>query len=1395
MGMCGMRLLLAQPNEAVVKSFDQLWNPLPGQLEQAREVLMEGQVLFYDEGWGMMWLHDGAVGGYIDTQRESFGLVPGDYIRIQAKTFAGQYSVDMKGALVSVEKPGVLPVPVVVNGIQLRESAYNNLHVSTQGYIRSIEEVDGHVEMELVVGDEIVDATAIIRTTDEIPLLLESFIQFDGVLAVPTADPKSPQRPRLYANGMDQVIVLDPSLDFRYRDARFPIEGLSDLPVGRRVVVEGLVEEYQPGGFLRVKDGSGRVDVRTWMEREVAVGTVVEVSGFVTTSGEELRLERAVFRDLKNVTGDGAESLWSQPLIRIDRLKALQRDNRIEESTYRLRGVVTGVERQSDVRLYYLQDRTGAIELRAPLNSIPLVLSTWVEVVVRALQEGEGDSVRIERVLRQSPGRYPEARSIALSPVVASQFDEEFSELVGLVTSVEPASTGGLKLKIQNARGVLDVLCRGADAEMGASWLEAIITVCGVCRTRGEGGELGGLRGEILVSDPNLVKIRRAPEADPFDVPLATVSELRNSGRGELGKRFLVRGFVTYVTRSGEAYVADRSGGVRVRLRDPLDLSAGDAVDVSGFPVWEGQQLALQRALARVRESNSEAPAPLPIAGFERVRSDLIGLPVLVKGEVLEFVRGASGSLIRLLSEGNVIPLELPDGIGEIARESVVGASAVYLASYDEFGSPIAPRLVVGELADLEILETAPWLSAGQWLAASSMLAVFAGLIWFWNVSLRRQVSRQTAEIAQRHREEAALHDRFQTLVESANDLIFSCDRDGRLLSFSQAGESLLGYSGEEALRLNLRDLLDADFHSSVRILSDDSGLLAEGILKQVRLVRSDGSQFWGDLSLKQLPDINGVRSILGVVRDVSQRKAIEEQLKRAKDAAERADRAKSEFLANMSHEIRTPMNGVVGMSQLLMDTPLNEDQRGFVDTIRSSGEVLLSIINDILDFSKFESGNLILDVQPFDPRQMFEHIADSLDQEAAAKGLYLRLFLPRNLPKIIIGDEVRIRQVLWNLLGNAVKFTRNGGIDLRVTMNEGPDPQFKFEVRDTGIGMSEEQLRRVFLPFSQADASTTRRFGGTGLGLAICQQLVKAMNGSLEVDSELGKGSRFRFVLPLSVGEASVDVEAPFSSESDLALVVEDRGYVDESIVQYLGDLGLEVERVVDTAALKGRLFDTKPGKDRIFCVVPQRELESVQDLLASKAISEDARYTLSLVGLQRRCEAQKEGALGDGLKTIRYPVRFSELLDVFVSSDRSPQTPASGALPGVGDRSLRVLVAEDSQVNRRVISAQLRRLGHRPVLVDDGQSLLDVIETTPYDVILMDCQMPRVDGYEATRKLRQNPKHKDAIIIALTAAARDEDRQRCLDAGMNEFISKPLEISHLQDLLLSSATSSDVS
>ncbi len=659
-------------------------------------------------------------------------------------------------------------------------------------------------------------------------------------------------------------------------------------------------------------------------------------------------------------------------------------------------------------------------------------------------------------------------------------------------------------------------------------------------------------------------------------------------------------------------------------------------------------------------------------------------------------------------------------------------------------------------------------------------------------IGILRDVS-LAKKTARRLKEEKERAEQLFRMVPSA---VFTVDRECRITSLNRQAVALLGYSPEELLGRSCTAFTMDACRSPCALFDEEVEKPAYGVECTVRA--KDGRILTVLKNLDVLRNAEG--EVVGGVEsftDITSRKKMEEELRVARRAAEEAARAKSEFLANMSHEIRTPMNAVIGMTGLLLRTDLDEEQREFAETIRRSGDQLLALINDILDFSKIESGKLELEEQPFDLRTAVEDALDLVVPQAQGRGIELAVDFRPGTPERIVGDVTRLRQILLNLLSNAVKFTEEG--EVVVTVQARPDgdgrQRLRLSVRDTGIGIPRDRLDRLFESFSQADASTTRLFGGTGLGLAISRRLAEKMAGSLEVESEEGKGTTFHLEIP--VRTAPGPIRSFLGEEPRLAgrrlLVVDDNATNRRILRLQAESWGMEARDFATGAEALAALRDG----ERFDLAVLDLQMPGMDGkALAREIRREPGARGMPLVLLTSLPYAKEEGKpagpdpdLFDA--TLMKPVKPSRLFDLIIDLLLEPRRgptadrgEAAEAAPGRSD--LRILLAEDNVVNQKVALRILEKLGHSADLAGNGLEAVAALHRQPYDIVLMDVQMPELDGLAATRRIRADlPPDRQPWIIAMTANALEGDREKCLTAGMDDYVSKPVRVVALQKAL----------
>ncbi len=661
---------------------------------------------------------------------------------------------------------------------------------------------------------------------------------------------------------------------------------------------------------------------------------------------------------------------------------------------------------------------------------------------------------------------------------------------------------------------------------------------------------------------------------------------------------------------------------------------------------------------------------------------------------------------------------------------------------------------------------------------------------------------------------------RMRAISESAQDAILMMNPEGEISFWNPAAERILGYTGTEAIGRNLHALIvppkyHEAHHAGFPGFKKTGQGGAIGKTLDLEALRKDGTEIFVQLSLSSVRLNDGWHAV-GVLRDVSESKRREEDLRKTNrrleetaawaqemaDRAERANASKSEFLANMSHEIRTPMNGVIGMTGLLLDTELNAEQRRYADIIRNSAESLLTVLNDILDFSKIEAGKLDIEIIDFNLHALLEDFASTMALRAHEKGLEFICAAAPGVPVHLGGDPGRLRQILTNLTGNALKFTHKGEVAVRAFLVSETETEavIRFSVKDTGIGIPEDKQTSLFDKFTQADTSTTRRYGGTGLGLAISKQLAAMMGGEIGIVSEEGHGAEFWFTVRLDKRAEGERETVPSSSiRGTRILVVDDNATNREVLMTQFKVWDLRAEETTDGPAALKALCRARDNGDPFQAAVIDMQMPGMDGAGLARVIKADETLKdiclILMTSLGQRGDAQKMEENGFAAYLTK-PMRQSELFDCLstVLADTFPIRPERPILTRHTIRELRqargarILLAEDNITNQQVALGILKKLGLKADPVANGAEALKALATIPYDLVLMDIQMPEMDGFEATRQIRSPESsvlNHRLPIIAMTANALQEDRKKCLNAGMNDYVSKPINLQTLGEVL----------
>ena len=725
------------------------------------------------------------------------------------------------------------------------------------------------------------------------------------------------------------------------------------------------------------------------------------------------------------------------------------------------------------------------------------------------------------------------------------------------------------------------------------------------------------------------------------------------------------------------------------------------------------------------------------------------------------------------------------------ALDRLAAQQGNYMAAANAWVDELAARFTAETTAQQHTLLL--WV-IGQLIATALVVAVILE-----PVIRRMQRERSDGDRA------AERQNRLAAIVERAGSAVIISDPKGRIEWVNQGFVRLTGYASAEVAGRQQDEVLcggqgDSAAGATLRAAMDTGSGCQVEVLSHTR----EGSAYWAHIDFQPIRSTGGVlTSFMAICTDVTERRQARETLQAAKEAAERANRAKSEFLATMSHEIRTPMNGVLGFANLLRDTPLNDEQRDFVRTIERSGQNLLAILNDILDFSKIEAGAMTLENIPFDLPDAIEEVVALMAGKAEEKQLELGMSIAPAVPERVVADPGRLKQILVNLIGNAIKFTSLGCVHVDVAaIHQDGNTSLQIKVRDTGIGIPQAAQAALFQKFTQADASTTRRYGGTGLGLAICRQLIDLMGGKIGIDSAPGAGSTFWFTMPVKVAEGMESSAAPGEIAGRRVLIVDDLEMNRRVLESQLTGWGAECTSVDGgrhaLAALERAFTAGRPYEVALVDhLMPDVDGAELGQMLHADPRFAELRLILLTSGEQLGSARE---LLECGFSAyITKPVVRSRLLRDAMCRALLPAAVQPSKLDGASPARaeiaspaapnlIRVLVAEDNSVNQMVAVRLLERLGCRVDVAGNGAEAVQMATRLPYSLIFMDCHMPEMDGFEATVEIRrrENELGRTAMpIVALTASVLQEDRDRCVSSGMDDIIGKPVQPAELAQVL----------
>jgi signal transduction histidine kinase/DNA-binding response OmpR family regulator len=1037
----------------------------------------------------------------------------------------------------------------------------------------------------------------------------------------------------------------------------------------------------------------------------------------------------------------------------------------------------------------FIQDRSGGIWIAWTPGSPRPALGDLIDLrgVTSQVDFAPDVSSPVWTVIGRAP--LPEPKRVSFAEMVSTREDARWVQVEGTVRNFGflPKVPAGsvLVIALSMGGGKVDVFVPWDKTPLPLHLIDAVVRLRGVC------GALFSPKNQLIgvsLYMPSLknVSILQDPPADAFSVPSMSIDSLQRFGfRTNAGHRVKVAGVVTATLPNSGVYVADKTGSLFIDFTGTENIVPGDRIEALGFPGFFEAHVRLEDS--SVRKVGSTAPlGPAIITSRKAMSGEFDSALVSIEGRVISQSLLPGKQLLVLDEDGQIYSAtsEFPLGAKATAG-NVLRVTGILVEELDALQKMMSFRILIRSPQDVRIVRDAPWWNPGRALLLVSALVLGALLALAWIAILRRRVEENTATL--------------RATLESTQEGILVVDADGKIDTYNrkfkdiwQIPDSVLE-AGRDADAINFvlgKVKYPDEFLERIQFLyqhpdneTDDIIDLADGRTLERhseprRLQGKIAGRVWG-------------------FRDVTARKHAEQELRTAKEAAELANRFKSEFLANMSHEIRTPMNGILGMTDLVLETDLSREQQEYLQLVKTSADSLLSIIDDILDFSKIEAGKFIINPIETELRPVLEAAVRTLAVRAQQKGIELLCQIDQDVPRFVLIDFDRVRQVILNLLSNAIKFTGEGEVSMSVAVahKDENEVELEFCVRDTGIGIPEDKQAVIFDAFVQADSSTNRRFGGTGLGLAISSRLLQLMNSRIQLQSEDGTGSSFSFRLlsPLANNTQTNRHEDSIASSAGLRMLVVDDNALNRRILRQMTESwGCRTDTASNGEEALGLAIAASKASDPFAAVLLDAHMPGLDGFALARMMREDKRASGAPIMMLNASDLDSDAARTKELDIRAYVIKpvsegdLREALNVVLSTARPNRRRADKAQRPLSG-GLRILVAEDNVTNQRLVLRLLEKQGHTVTVASDGLEVLQKLEHQEFDAVLMDIQMPTLDGFQTTALIREREKlsGKYLPVIALTAHAMSGYRESCLEAGMDGYLSKPIQTQELYRVL----------